>query len=348
MNLRLHLEQFANTVWYGGSRWWVVLWPFSMLYRGATAARRVLYSRGVWSSVHPGVPVVVVGNITAGGAGKTPLVMRLAQLLMARGIRPGVLMRGYRRRGAQKTPLLVDSATTVNEAGDEALMIFERLRVPVCVCRQRVAGSHALTAAGVDVILCDDGLQHYALQRDMEIVVVDNRRGFGNGQCLPAGPLRELPARLESVNLVVAHAGAGDETRAATGRHGTMQLHGSELISLDGSQRRSLQSMQGKTVNAVAGIGAPERFFATLRAAGLIVNSRRFPDHHHYAEGDLDFAQQHPLLMTEKDAVKCRNLAVQDAWYLQVDAVVTANVEQVLFDTLSELLKDKAATLQSG
>ncbi|MBT8131121.1 MAG: tetraacyldisaccharide 4'-kinase [Gammaproteobacteria bacterium] len=326
--MRQVLERWAESVWYGGSRWWVVLWPLSVLYQAAVALRWNLYRRGWLATYRADIPVIVVGNITAGGAGKTPLVIRIAELLKDRGIRPGILLRGYGKTNRSREPLLVNGDSEVDDVGDEALMIFARLQIPVCVCAVRSAGSQALEKENVDVIVCDDGLQHYALERDLEIAVVDSERKFGNGHMIPAGPLREKPQRLARAQIVVTHSPEILMPRRS------MRLCYDKLQSISGDHRIPLDRFSGMTVDAVAGIGNPGRFFAVLRNAGLTVEEHRFPDHHNYTREDLRFAGTRPLLMTEKDAVKCYNMDLGGAWYLPVDAQVSKDVERDLFAAL--------------
>ena len=308
------LEAWLNRNWYGDGRGTLLLLPLAWLYGAVTALRRWLYRRGVLRSGRPDARVVVVGNLTAGGAGKTPLVVWLAERLVESGRRPGVASRGYGGTvGA--VPRRVDADSRAEAVGDEPLLIARRTGLPVVVCRDRRAAAEVLAAAGVDLVLCDDGLQHYALGRDVELAVIDGERGLGNGRLLPVGPLREPRRRLESVDLVIRNGGqpAGAELG--------MQLEPGELVNLADGSRRPLASMAGQRAHAVAGIGHPERFFATLEAAGLTVIRHPLPDHVRFDAAQLLPDDGLPVLMTEKDAVKCAAPASDRFWYLPVDAV---------------------------
>jgi tetraacyldisaccharide 4'-kinase len=262
--------------------------------------------------------VIVVGNITVGGNGKTPLVIWLAEFLRSQGYTPCVISRGY--GGTATTPQSVSSATDPSLVGDEAVLLARRLRCPVWVGADRVAVARALLSARPDcnVILSDDGMQHYRLQRDIEIAVVDGRRRFGNGLLLPAGPMREPQARLKCVDAVVINGG---ETLA---HEYAMQLTGSDFHSLqDPSSHAQANHFFGKKIYAVAAIGHPARFFDQLRALGLQIQEHAFPDHYSYQPQDLQFEQAEVILMTEKDAVKCINFNIQNAWFLPVTGELT-------------------------
>jgi tetraacyldisaccharide 4'-kinase len=300
------------------------------LFAGAAALRRAAYARGWLAAGAAGRPVVIVGNITVGGSGKTPLVIWLARTLTARGIRTGVVLRGYRAAGGGVRRVTADSTPVA--VGDEAVLIARRTGVAVYVGRDRLAAAQALVAEGVDLVLSDDGLQHYRLRRDVEIAVVDAARGAGNGRLLPAGPLREPLARLASVALVV-QMGPGSEPR---GGALTMRLVGERLLPLDDADEpRLLAQLAGQRVHAVAGIGNPGRFFGMLRSAGIDAIEHAFPDHHAYAAADLDFGDALPVLMTEKDAVKCRAFARTGRWYLPVDAAFSAADESALLGRIA-------------
>ncbi len=299
------------------------------LYAGLTALRRGLYRRGLFASVRLPVPVVVVGNISIGGTGKTPLVIALVQTLRARGWNPGVISRGY--AGTARTPTLVDAQSNPQIVGDEACLIFQTTQAPVIVGRDRVAAARRLLeSGGIDVLIADDGLQHYRLARDIEICVIDGERRFGNGHLLPAGPLREPVTRLNAVTFRICNGGiaAADEIG--------MALSGDEAVSLrDPLQRRALRDFSALRVHAVAGIGNPMRFFAQLRAHGIDPIEHAFADHHAFAAGDIEFGDALPVLMTEKDAVKCRRFAHQDHWSVPVQALLP----QTFLDTLALRLR---------
>lgn len=312
-------------IWYGGSPLWLLLLPLTPLYAAVGALRRYLYRRGRLPSLQVEVPVVVVGNITVGGTGKTPVTIWLAEQLRRRGFRPGIVSRGY-GGVVGDVPVQANAASDPAIVGDEPLLMAMRSRCPVVVHPDRVAAADELARIGVDVILSDDGLQHYRLQRDYELVVIDGERGLGNGWQLPAGPLREPSSRLASVDHVLVHCTARDGSEmddlelpvTASG----FRLVGHELLSVDGKESRSLAEMRGKTVHAVAAIGNPERFFRSLEAQGMTVLRHPFPDHTAFDERDLAYDEPHDIVMTEKDAVKCRAFASDRLWYLPVDVVM--------------------------
>jgi len=312
--------------WYRITPMHLILLPVSLIFRLLAALRRALYRSGILSSEKLPVPVIVVGNITVGGSGKTPLTLWLAQQLIDEGWHPGIISRGYASQAA--APQAVYQESSPDEAGDEAVLMAQRGLCPVWVGRDRPAAGRALLRAHpkCDVLLSDDGLQHYRLRRDAEIAVVDGARRFGNGCLLPAGPLREPPSRLNEVDAVVVNGGtaAGGEYR--------MQLEGSvfhNLLNPDRVMRAS--DFHGMKLHAIAGIGHPQRFFDHLNNMGLMVQIHPFPDHHRYTPIDLAYADADAILMTEKDAVKCAALsnlgiwateirATEKYWVLRVDA----------------------------
>ena len=321
------MARWLQGVWYGGGRVPVLLRVFSWLFALAAAKRRLLYRIGLFRSLSPGCPVLVVGNITVGGTGKTPLTLWLAEALTRRGFRVGIVLRGYGRTGTGVERVHPDSEVT--RVGDEALLMAQRSGLPVAVGADRVAAARLLVSGGANLILADDGLQHLALARQSEIAVIDASRGFGNGLLLPAGPLREPPSRLKRVSAVVLNGEGPAQWPGALRMH----LHGAQLRAVDGSGRREdLGAWSGRSVHAVAGIGHPERFFATLEQAGLKVKGHAFADHHQYQAADLNFPESLPVLMTEKDAVKCRTLAGPECWYLPV-------VAEFAEDAAAELLR---------
>lgn len=290
-----------------------------------------------------GPPVIVVGNISVGGSGKTPLVVWLCEQLVSLGVRPGIVLRGYGGRAARgASPLRVSVDADAAEVGDEALLLARRTGAPVAVGRDRVRAARLLLDEGVRVIVADDGLQHLRLARDLELAVVDGRRGLGNGWLLPAGPLREPPARLAQVDMVVINGttmGGGSLSLPPSMPCLHMQLQGERLIALDGrAPPMPLASLAGRRVHAVGGIGHPERFFQQLRAAGIDVVAHAFPDHHTYQRDELVFTEALPLLMTEKDAVKCQGFGLSDAWYLPVAASFPADEAIALRERLRQLL----------
>jgi tetraacyldisaccharide 4'-kinase len=312
-----------------------LLWPVSMVFGIAVALRRILYFLRVLKSVHPGIPVVVVGNLTVGGSGKTPLVIWIAEFLKSRGWSPGIMSRGY---GARITePRAATVAAEAAEVGDEPILLSRRSGCPVWVGADRVQVAARLRAAheDVNVLVLDDGLQHYAMRRDVEIAVVD-ARGLGNGFLLPAGPLREPRSRLRSVDAVVSHA--------SSTRGYAMRLEGDVLHRMtDARERQPLKAFAGQRVHAVAGIGDPNRFFLHLGKAGLKVVPHPFPDHHPFTPRDLEFGDDAPVLLTEKDAVKLRSVARPGWWVLPVSAQLDPAFGTWLLGKLDEWRRSKAA-----
>jgi tetraacyldisaccharide 4'-kinase len=305
---RLH-DWFLAT-WYGVPRRGAWLLPAAWLFGGVAALRRALYAWGWLGRYRSRRPVVIVGNVTVGGTGKTPLVAWLARELTRRGLVVGVALRGY---GGQDGPArLVSRADSAVTVGDEALLLSRKLAGPVAIARRRADAVRHLEDA-CNVIVCDDGLQHYALVRDVEIAVVDATRGFGNGRLLPAGPLREPVSRLDSVDAVVLNGEGFDWPSSIR-----MQIEPVAIVSLRDGSRRPLSDYAGRDVVAVAAIGNPERFFALLRQCGLRVQSRVLPDHAHFSPAEAGAIPGLPLLMTEKDAVKCTGDGWGDAGYLEV------------------------------
>jgi tetraacyldisaccharide 4'-kinase len=310
------IEAWLQRRWYGGETPGPGLRAVAGMYRlAAGLARRHA------SPVSVGVPVLVVGNFTAGGAGKTPLVIALAAHLRARGWRPGIVSRGHGRRSNE--PVRVGAASTAAEAGDEPLLLHRRTGLPVFVDADRVAAARSAVAAGCDLVLADDGLQHRRLARDLEIEVLDGGRGYGNGLLLPAGPLREAPRPCDLRVVTVAEA----QEWPAAGAGWPMSLALSDqVVAVDASvdpARRPLRAFTAGPVVAIAGIGNPARFFDALRARGLQVDGRAFADHHAFTAAELEDLPR-PLLMTEKDAVKCRTLGLRDAWAVPADATLPA------------------------
>ena len=276
----------------------------------------------------------MVGNLTVGGAGKTPLVLWLAQFLQTKGWRPGIVSRGY---GGQigKTPHSVRLDDDPRWVGDEPLLLARRAGVPVVVGKNRVAaGRHLIEQNDCTIVIADDGLQHYALARDVEILVIDRARGFGNGYCLPAGPLREPMERLAEAHLLVSHGQSATHEPLRANEY-TMTLAPRAAVALASSEMtRPLAHFQSTPVHAVAGIGHPSRFFSTLRAAGLTVIEHPFPDHHRFIPADLDFGDALPILMTEKDAVKCEQFAGVGCWHVPVTATLSPDFGKQLLERL--------------
>lgn len=323
----LRLQHWLEARWYGDREPGWLLRALSALYAGLTALRRLAYARGWLRSTRLPVPVLVVGNLSVGGAGKTPLVIALCAALRERGWRPGVISRGYGRD--DRAPRRVAADSRVAEVGDEPLLIFRRSGCPVAVAARRSeAGRLLLEGGDVDLLIADDGLQHYALARDLEVLVIDGQRRFGNGRLLPAGPLREGLWRAEHCAARVVNAGTAGEAELP------MQLELGAAVALIDGRQVALRALAGQPLHAVAGIGHPQRFFDALGRAGLSVEPHAFPDHHRFVAGDFAFDDGRPLLMTEKDAPKCQAFA-RGNWY-QVG--VDAQLPDGLFDTLHHKL----------
>lgn len=309
--------------WYRGSGFLQLLRPLSWLYALLTGFRRMAYRLGWLKSSRFPVPVIIVGNITVGGTGKTPLTLYLVRLLQGEGFRPAVVSRGY--GGKADYPLRVTSATRPEASGDEPLLICRETGVPVVVDPNRPQAVDYLLAHNLcDIIISDDGLQHYALGRDLELVVVDGKRLFGNGMQLPAGPLREPLSRLRQADAVIVN-GSAQEMDSLKGvipdpvPRFRFSLASAALMPVGAASLQSPPEPPA-TVHAVAGIGNPERFFTTLENSGLRVIRHPFPDHHHFVRSDLVFDDGLPVVMTSKDAVKCRDFAGGHVWQLPVMA----------------------------
>ncbi|HEY9191461.1 MAG TPA: tetraacyldisaccharide 4'-kinase [Methyloversatilis sp.] len=313
-----------------------LLWPLSLLFRLVSGIRRAAFRHGLLSAQRLPVPVVVIGNIIAGGAGKTPLTLHLAQALTALGHHPLIVSRGYGGRADDARPVSSDGDAT--EYGDEPLLLARRSGVPVWVGRMRAEAARAGLARhpDCDVVLCDDGLQHYALARDVEIAVID-RRGLMNGFHLPAGPLREAPSRLAEVDAVVLN---GPDAQPVAGAPAyRMTLRGDTFQRLGQPQVRArADDLRGLRLHALAGIGEPARFFDHLHALGLDFTAHPFADHHTYTAQDLTFADCDALLMTEKDAVKCHGLSDTPVWVLPVEAHLDPDLAGRISARLVELM----------
>ncbi|MFZ2300444.1 MAG: tetraacyldisaccharide 4'-kinase [Gallionella sp.] len=299
----------------------LILFPVSLLFRLLVALRHALYRSGILPSHKLPVPVIVIGNISVGGTGKTPLTLALAQQLVDRGWHPLIVSRGY--GGAAQQPQRVDANSDARQVGDEPLLMARRNLCPVWIGEDRVAAAQAALQAHpqCDVMLCDDGLQHYRLQRDVEIAVVDGARGFGNGFMLPAGPLREPVSRLNTVDAVIMNDGKTSASQYV------MRLSGEIFFNLlDPDKTATADYFHTLNNHAVAGIGHPQRFFKHLQALGISFTPHAFPDHHPYIETDLAFTGCDAILLTEKDAVKCATFADARYWVLRVDAQIDSKL----------------------
>ncbi len=344
------MRQIFPRAWYSKSRWVCLLYPFSLLYFCIAQVRRYCYNTYQNLVFKAGVPVIVIGNITTGGTGKTPLTITLTNYLLTQGRVPAILTRGYQGKGANY-PLHVTFTTPVATSGDEALLLALNTRVPVVADPQRARGVKYLQKHfQPDVILCDDGLQHYALSRDIEIAVVDGMRGFGNGLLLPAGPLREPPTRLAEVDFVIVN-GTGCKIDLPVLKQSTvaMTLRPTLLVNLVTGEQLQLPFLHMPTkatifagkIHAVAGIGNPERFFQVLQTLGFTTINHEFSDHHKFTNNDFNFGEAKVVIMTEKDAVKCMQFATKEYWYLKVEAQLPSSFLQAVYDQLTEISSDR-------
>lgn len=306
----------------------IALYPLSLLFRAVAALRRMLYKAKLKRTWRAAVPVVIVGNITAGGAGKTPLVIALVELLQSLDYRVGVSVRGYGGKGSLPDGEMVTAVSDPLLVGDEAVLIARRTKAPTIVGRNRPrAIEKLLSLQPVDIVVCDDGMQHYALERDIEIMVVDNDSGFGNGLFMPSGPLREPIGRMQQADLLVY---SGDNRQ-----HTGYTLHVDAVVKVDNpAQTTALAAFAEQPVHAVAGLAHPGKFFRLLRNAGVRPIEHSFADHYRYSPTDLVFDDDYAILMTEKDAVKLCNHSHQNAWYVKV----TAHLDKALIDSFKALL----------
>lgn len=341
------MKQLLPRAWYRDAEWLRWLEPLSRVYRGIAQSRRSAYQSGRKQATRASVPVIVIGNLTAGGTGKTPLALALCLYLQEQGWKPAVVSRGYGSRN-KSYPLHVTVDTSPNASGDEALLLALNSGAPVVVDPDRGRGVRFLEQHfQPGVILCDDGLQHYALARDIEIAVVDGTRGFGNGRFLPAGPLREGPERLLEVDYVVVNADEGLALPDGIRARASMQLVPDVLVNIRSGETLSCADWRARyghlhdRVHAVAGIGNPERFYTTLCQQGFAIITHPFPDHHRFSREDITFADPRPVLMTEKDAVKCLQLVDERHWCLKVQA----ELPREFFAAIDEQLHDAKRAL---
>jgi len=307
--------KLIDAVWYGNHPLSYVLAPLSWLFCAIAGVRRYAYHWRLLPSQRCTIPVIVVGNITVGGTGKTPLVIWLGQFLKQHGYRPGIVSRGYGGKSSHY-PLQVLPDSLPGVTGDEPLLLARHSGCPVAIAPRRwQAVQLLLEQYDCNLIISDDGLQHYALQRDIEIAVLDDVRRYGNRRCLPAGPLRESVGRLQKIDFLVTKG-------AALEHEFPMQYHDNNHVRnvADSSETLHLDSLRGETVHAVAGIGHPAKFFQRLRDHGLKLHCHEFADHYAYKPQDLAFSDNLPILMTEKDAVKCQAFAEHRYWYLPIEA----------------------------
>jgi tetraacyldisaccharide 4'-kinase len=338
--MRAAIESWLTLHWYGAHRppWYLrMLEPVYRLAWQRTQKKAQLESAIYRSKL----PLIVVGNITAGGSGKTPLVIRLCQIALEMNLKPGIASTGYGRQS--QATLVVQADDDPVECGDEPLLLALRTGVPVVVAHRRLDAVKKLNEMRLDVIFSDDGLQQVNLYRDIEFCVVDGERGLGNGHLIPAGPLRETAGRLRQVDHVVSNGKWAD--RPDDLGVSVMHLDASLVCSLDGRKelpvREFLQYQTGNPVYAIAGIGHPGRFFRMLEGMGIHAEQRPFPDHYSYTSGDFDSVKAGTaIIMTEKDAVKCRSLGLENAWYVPVETRLPDELEGIFRDQLVKLVED--------
>jgi len=347
--------RLIEKVWFfqHSAKWFLVplLLPLTLIFSLLSAIRRKCFKCGLFKSYTVDVPIIVVGNIGIGGNGKTPVVLYLIEQCQAQGINVGVISRGYGGQ-AVEYPYLLTENSTAKEAGDEPFLIYQRHNIPVVVGSDRVASAELLVKKGCELIIADDGLQHYRLKRDIELIVIDSKRQFGNGLLLPAGPLRESLWRLKTVDALIYNGELTSKIKSERTDNIlkiTMTLAASKVINLKTEQCLSIADFQqnylsegDKLINAIAGIGDPSRFFKTLTDIGFCLDkSVGFVDHQEYNENQLiDFSDDIPLLMTEKDAVKCKRFAKGNHWYLPVDAQISQQQISPLLAMIFDRVKD--------
>jgi tetraacyldisaccharide 4'-kinase len=327
---------FLERAWHERAGWLILLWPVSVLFQALTAIRRAA-QQSKQRPAYLTAPLIVIGNISLGGTGKTPLLITLSQELQKQGFKPGIISRGY-GGDAPSYPLAVNSDSDVSQSGDEAFLIAGKTGCPVYVDPDRSAALQALLLhEDVDVVLSDDGLQHYNLYRDLEIVVVDGQRLFSNGFCLPAGPLRESMNRLKEAQHIVVNGEPAREIPQLAGAS-KMQLEPRSLVNMVSGEKRPFAGApfnMGNKLQAVSALGNPQRFYALLERLPYQVEIFSFPDHHRFTADDFEqegIDMHQPVVMTEKDAVKCRQFAKNNFWYLSVEV----NLESQFFERLTE------------
>ena len=322
------LSRWANYIWYEDVFIATWLTVFTMIFVDIVRFRRYLYRTGVLKSTKVACPVIVVGNLTVGGTGKTPLVIALAERLQQEGFRPAIISRGY--GGKNKQAMLLSATSSPQTVGDEAVVMFQKTQCPVAVSPIRAEAAQLLLAqTDCNVILSDDGLQHYALKRDIEIAVIDGQRRFGNNNCLPGGALREPLERLNEVDFIVVNGGKPEESREIP-----MTMLAEFAINLKTGEQKMLAAFKGQTCHALTGIGNPDRFFALLTQHGLKTQSHIFPDHHVFTAKQLLFKDAFPVIMTEKDAVKCTKFATENHWFVPISAQLPESFYSQLINLL--------------
>mgnify|MGYP001188193965 CR=1 FL=1 len=326
--LNLFSKILIDRIWYSKNIFGLPLIPFSFIYIFLIKLRKIFYQIGLFSTNKPNTPIIVVGNITIGGTGKTPLVIWLASYYKKLGYSPGIISRGYKGKYTSATKLV-----TINDSpvlvGDEPLLIKRNTNCPVIVGRDRVnAAKEIIEKHNCNLVISDDGLQHYSLGRDIEIAVIDGQRRFGNGHCIPAGPLRELKDRLDSVDLVVSKYHAKKYEYK-------MEYIYNDLVSLNNPEKTMpISGLNSKKIHAISGISNPENFFSFLRSKNFELLIHEYPDHHIFNESDIKFNDNLPVVMTEKDAVKCFDYVNENCWYQPISVKLSesfiANLNKIL------------------
>ncbi|NVJ65307.1 MAG: tetraacyldisaccharide 4'-kinase [Gammaproteobacteria bacterium] len=319
-------QQFFENLWYRDTPWWLwIFLPFHLLLSLLVWLRRRFYKWGIFNSYKADVPVIVIGNVSIGGTGKTPFAIYLLNQLKLQGYNPGLVTRGY-GGDSSKHPLVVNKDSPTELVGDEPKLIFNNTQVPIVVDYRRARGARRLVSEfNCDLIICDDGLQHYALQRDLEVLIIDGTRGFGNGFLMPFGPLRETIGRSKKCDISIIN---GQQ----------MQLQAQAI-------RKLVTHEAVETVNlpltAIAAIGNPQRFYNTLKELELEFETQNFPDHHKFTQADFASIDGN-IIMTEKDAVKCSFLKDERFYYLPVSAQIDDNIEQQLLHLIAQKIEAKA------
>jgi len=337
------MYKWLHRVWYEGAPYYQVLLPLSGIYWVLIFLRRCLYSMGVLGRHKAAVPVIIVGNITAGGTGKTPVTIWLVRELRQRGFTPGVVSRGYGGSRSQSS-MRVDAASDPDVVGDEPVLIAHRAECPVVVDADRSRAAQMLVEDGVDVVVADDGLQHYRLDRTYEICVIDGARGLGNRFLLPAGPLRETIDRLTEVDQILINGTRTHDTEHSTAVEQNaieFDLVANEVSRLNGSLTRPIEGFSGTTVHAVAAIGNPSRFFDMLRASGMQVIEHAYPDHARLSSGELEYGDDFEVLMTEKDAVKLDAAVSDKYWTVPVDLLIDPVVSGPWLEQIESRLRSE-------
>ncbi|MCF6767697.1 tetraacyldisaccharide 4'-kinase [Thiotrichales bacterium 19S11-10] len=322
------LEKYFLRHWYQQNKTYLayLLMPIAWIYYLTSLIRRFIYTRYLQPKLN--IPVIVIGNITLGGVGKTPLVEAIYTKLKEKGYTPGIISRGYGRK--TKEDLVISEKHRATDVGDEPLMLYQFLQCPIAVAKKRLQALRLITKQypNVDVIISDDGLQHYQLPRDVEIIVIDAKRKLGNELIFPAGPLREKKTRVKTVDFVIYNE--SDTSPIDASYHYTMTLKPSGLINLKTKKSYSPDYLSRQTIYAVAGIGNPSRFFYSLTNLGYQIIEKPFPDHYQYKIHDFAFKDDFPIIMTYKDAIKCESFDLDNLWYLSVKV----EISEQFFDQL--------------